>query len=304
MLAGFLDSIFLGDKDAEAKVQLLQEICGAAALGCATRLMQPRAVILYGKTAENGKSQFLDLARGLLPTSAVCSISAARMGDERHVIGLLGKLLNASDELSSAAVSSDTFKAIVTGEPIDGRELYRSRVEFRSVAQNVFATNRLMSFKGGLDRGVQRRILIISFCRTIPLEERVENIGKRIATEEADLLLAWAVAGAAALIRQRNFTIPESSNEEMKEWLFGHDPVLAWIDSCTEVQPIHNGGPKLATRDAYQLFNKWAATEGFKPSAIPGINGFVQRVQAQVTGIEKKRAASGPCFLGLVVTHR
>lgn len=304
MLAGFLDGIFLGDKDANAKVQLLKEICGAAALGYATRLMQPCAVILYGKTAENGKSQVLDLARGLLPPSAVCSISAARMGDERHVIGLLGKLLNASDELSSAAVSSDTFKAIITGEPIDGRELYRSRVEFRSVAQNIFATNRLMSFKGGLDRGVQRRILIISFRRSIPLKERIENIGNRIATEEADLLLAWAVQGAADLIRQRNFTIPESSKEEMNDWLFGHDPVLAWIDSCTEVQPIQNGGPKLATRDAYQLFNKWAAAEGFKPIAIPGINGFVQRVQAQVAGIEKKRAASGPYFLGLVVTHR
>ncbi|WP_425467212.1 toprim domain-containing protein [Paracoccus gahaiensis] len=304
LLAGFLKGIFLGDKDAEAKVQLLKEICGVAALGYATRLVQPRAVILYGKTAENGKSQFLDLARGLLPPSAVCSISAARMADERHVIGLRGKLLNASDELSSAAVSSDTFKAIVTGEPIDGRELYRSRVEFRSVAQNVFATNKLISFKGGLDRGVQRRILIISFCRTIPMGERVENIGKRIATEEADLLLAWAVEGAADLIRQRNFTIPESSKEEMNEWLFGHDPVLAWIDSCTEVQPIYNGGPKLATRDAYRLFSMWAAAEGFKPNAIPGINGFVQRVQAQVAGIDKKRAASGPYFLGLFVTHR
>jgi hypothetical protein len=31
------------------------------------------------------------------------------MGDERHVIGLVGKLLNASDELSAAAVASDTF---------------------------------------------------------------------------------------------------------------------------------------------------------------------------------------------------
>lgn len=304
MLAGFLESIFRGDSDAEAKVQLLKEVCGAAALGYATKLVQPRAIILYGRTAENGKSQVLELARGLLPPSAVCSMSTARMGDERHVIGLLGKLLNASDELSSAAVSSDTFKAIVTGEPIDGRELYRSRVEFRSTAQNIFATNKLISFKGGLDRGVQRRILIISFCRTIPLEERVENIGKRIATEEADLLLAWAVEGAGDLIRQRNFTIPESSKEEMNEWLFGHDPVLAWIDSCTKAQPIHNGGPKLATRDAYQLFNKWAAAEGFKPNAIPGINGFVQRVQAQIPGIEKKRVASGPCFLGLVVTHR
>ncbi len=63
--------------------------------------MQPRAVVLHGKTAENGKSQVLELARGLLPESAICSVPASKMGDERHVIGLVGKLLNASDELSA-----------------------------------------------------------------------------------------------------------------------------------------------------------------------------------------------------------
>ena len=66
------------------------------------------------------------------------------MGDERHIIGLAGKLLNASDELSfSAAIVSDTFKAIITGEPVDERNVYKSRVEFRPMAQHLFATNTL-----------------------------------------------------------------------------------------------------------------------------------------------------------------
>ena len=63
LLAQLLGGVFLGDDDAEAKVALLAEIIGAAALGYATRLRQPRAVILKGETAENGKSQILDLAR-------------------------------------------------------------------------------------------------------------------------------------------------------------------------------------------------------------------------------------------------
>jgi hypothetical protein len=36
------------------------------------------------------------------------------MGDERHIIGLVGKLLNATDELSATAIASDTFKSVVT----------------------------------------------------------------------------------------------------------------------------------------------------------------------------------------------
>ncbi len=299
LLAKLLGGAFLGDPEADEKVTLLAEVCGAAALGYATHLIQPKAVILYGQTAENGKSQILDLARGLLPASAICSVPAARMGDERHVIGLVGKLLNATDELSSAAVASDTFKSIVTGEPIEGRDVYKSRIEFRSIAQNLFATNNLPAFQGGIDRGVQRRLLVVTFNRTIPKEERVENIGQRIAREEADLLLAWVVAGASRLVARRNFTIPTSCAQALTEWIFGADPVLAWLDECTEVFPFVPGSPYLTTRSAYSSFQNWATTEGFKGDKLPAINGFVQRIQANVAGISYKRTSVGRVFMGL-----
>lgn len=298
-----LTGSFKDDPEAQAKSDLLAEICGSAALGYATRLLQPRAVVLHGRSAENGKSQFLDLARGLLPPSAICSVPASQMGDEKHVLGLVSKLLNASDELSAESIASDAFKAVVTGDPIQGRDVYKSRAEFRSVAQNLFATNTLPSFKGGVDRGVQRRLLVIPFARTIPIPERIEGIGKRIASEEADLLLAWAVHGAARLIRQRNFAIPESCQQALIEWVLGDDPVLAWIDACVRVQPIVNGGPMLATRDAHLRFQNWALAEGFKTEKLPAINGFVQRVQAQVAGIQHKRTSTGRFFLGITVTQ-
>ena len=57
MLQRLLEGVFLGDEDAREKQALLAEIAGAVALGYGTKLMQPKAVILEGKTAENGKSQ-------------------------------------------------------------------------------------------------------------------------------------------------------------------------------------------------------------------------------------------------------
>ena len=71
------------------------------------------------------------------------------------------------------AIASETFKAVVTGEPVQGRDVYKSRVEFRPVAQHLFATNNLPVFAGGMDRGVQRRLLVVQFNRMIPTE-RVE----------------------------------------------------------------------------------------------------------------------------------
>jgi phage/plasmid-associated DNA primase len=222
LLVRLLEGVFLGDADGVEKRKLLAEIAGAAALGYGNKLRQPKAVILEGKTAENGKSQVLDLFRGLLPPQAVASIPAAKMGDQHFVVGLIGKHLNASDELSGAdAIAGDVFKAVVTGEPVTGRDLYCPAITFRPIAQNVFATNALPSFKGGMDKGVQRRLLVISFNRTIPEDGRVENIGLRIADEEADWLLKWAVAGASRVIRQRAFTIPPSSKIALRDWLLG-----------------------------------------------------------------------------------
>jgi phage/plasmid-associated DNA primase len=281
----------------------LAEIAGAAALGYGSRVRQPKAVILEGQTAENGKSQVLDLFRGLLPKQAVASIPAAKMGDQHFVVGLIGKHLNASDELSGAeAIAGDVFKAVVTGEPVSGRDLYCPPITFRSVAQNVFATNTLPSFKGGLDKGVQRRLLVITFNRTIPENERVENIGLRIADEEAGWLLMWAVAGASRLIRQRLFTIPPSSKIALRDWLLGADPVLAWLQSCVEeVDPKSPGADeaRIRSKEVYANFVRWAQGEGFRENTLPAVNGFIQRLRANRPSIAIKHTSAGNLLTGI-----
>jgi putative DNA primase/helicase len=300
LLGRLLGGVFKGDPDEADKRRLLGEIAGSAALGHATKLRQPKAVVLKGEKAENGKSQILDLIRGLLPASAIASVTAAKIGDERFLVGLRSKLLNAADELSgSAAIASDTFKTVVTGEPVSGRDVYRSAITFRPVAQHVFATNTLPTFAGGMDRGVQRRLLVITFNRVIPVEERIEHIGLRVGEEEPDLLLAWAVAGATRLIRQKGFTIPESSKLALRDWLFGADPVLAWTQARVRARDPTQGGYKSGR--AHALFNEWARANGFRDSTIPAVNGFVQRLQANIPSAVVKHTNSGNWLRGIEI---
>jgi P4 family phage/plasmid primase-like protien len=305
LLGQLLRGVFLGDPDADQKVQVLQEIAGAAATGYGTQLRDPKAVILKGETAENGKSQILDLYRSLLPPEAVASIPAAKM-DERYLPQLAGKYLNAADELSgSAAIASDTFKSTVTGEPVTGREVYRTAFTFRPIAQHVFCTNALPSFSGGIDRGVSRRLLVITFNRVIPKEERVEHIGLRIGEEETDLLLAWAVDGASRLIRQRDFTIPPSSKEALHDWLHSADPVIAWAQECvTAVDPLTAGWAetKIKRAVAHKVFTTWSESEGFPANKLPAANSFVQRLVANYPTIKPAHLRSGNWLIGLEVS--
>jgi P4 family phage/plasmid primase-like protien len=305
LLARLLRGCFLGDPDAEDKIGLIAEIAGAAALGHGPRHTAPKAVVLLGRTAENGKSQILDLLRGLLPPSAVSSVPPTKFGDDRHSVKLVGKLLNTSDELGTAkAIASEGFKAIITGEPVTARDVYVPAIEFRPQAQHVFACNQLPPFHGGMDRGVIRRLMPIVFNRTIPEEERIPNIGQRIVAEELDLVLAWTVRGAVRLLARHRFPELASSREALQEWAHGADPVLGWIEdrvNTAGLAVVGKGPPRVTSRKAYEDFKSWAAAEGYSPNSLPSVNTFSQRLQAAGSskGITYKRGGGIRGFIGM-----
>jgi P4 family phage/plasmid primase-like protien len=300
LLRRLLKGCFRGDTDKRAKCDLLAEVAGIAALGMATRIVQPKALVLVGKQAENGKSQILSLLRFLLPKAAVSAIPPTRFDDRTFVCHLAGKLLNAPDELAGTdTIASEIFKQVVTGEPITARDVYRSAFEFEPMAQHVYATNNLPPFKGGMDRGIRRRLMVLTFNRVIPKEERLERIGQRIGDEEADLLLDWAVRGASRVIAAQTFTTPTSSAEALKDWMYSSDPVLAWLESEEVEYPQNNYVPESKVGVAHDKFVRWATDEGFARDRLPAVNGFSQRVEAAGKGITKKRTKDGARFVGL-----
>jgi P4 family phage/plasmid primase-like protien len=303
LLYKLLNGSFSGDADAEAKIDLLAEVAASAALGHGARLTTPKAVVLLGDSAENGKSQVLDLIRGLLPEDAVSAIQLGKLGVDSFVCKLVGKLLNASDELTSAAaVASDAFKSVITGDFITARDLYRSSITFRPVAQHIYATNALPSFNGGMDRGVLRRLIVILFNRIIPKTDQIEHIGRRIAKEETDLLIDWVVKGATRLVKQRKFVEPPSSVEALREWAYGSDIILAWLEECVEVV-IGDYLPKVRTRDAYREFRNFALAAGYRENRVPVINSFTRRVVGAGKGIKYKRISNGRYLIGLKVRN-
>jgi phage/plasmid-associated DNA primase len=306
LLHTLLNGCFVGDPDIEDKVCLVGELAGAAATGCTTKLKQKKAFIFKGPSADNGKSQILDLFRAMLPEAAVGAVPPNKFADEKYVIHLLrGKLLNARDELTSAhVVGSDIFKAVVTGEPISGRDVYRSMVPFRSIALNIFATNVLPSFSGGFDRGVRRRLGMLTFNRSIPRHEQIVGLGRRVAEEETDLLLAFAVDGASRLLRQQGFTEPSSSQAELHDWFTSGDPVAAFVQA--QVRPRNPADYLAGTKDrgmqsaeVFAEFERWAKAAGYKTNMQ--ITGFVPRFRTLAPYVQKGRSSTANRLRGFII---
>ncbi|MER9815108.1 DUF5906 domain-containing protein [Mesorhizobium sp. M0129] len=267
LLHRLLDGAFKGDADSGAKVSLIGEMLGAAISGQATRITNPVAMFLIGETAENGKSQILALLRALLPPGAAISLPPTSFADEKHRVRLIGCLANVVDEVDGKAIDSAEFKKAVLGERIVGRDVYSPAVEFTPKALHTFSCNALPRFTNGFDRGIRRRVMPISFNRTIPASERIPQIALRILAEEAPALLSFAVAGALRLSRNGKFTLPPSSADRIAEWGRA-DPIKEW--AARFLVPITRkpagGWPRRL--EVYAAFRAWAVAEGFSQTKI------------------------------------
>src|SRR5262249_16948988 len=145
----------------------------------------------------------------------------------------------------------------------------------------------LPPFRGGMDAGVRRRLIVVEFLRTIPQDDRVPDIGKRIASEEPDLLLAWAIEGAIRVLQQGRFSEPAGSKRTLEEWTQTADPVMGWIaDRVLPALEVAGSAPQRVTSaDAYEDFRHWhleiegkratigqrTFTERLRGAALPGV---------------------------------
>lgn len=301
MLYKLLNGAFQGDDDAKDKINLVCELLGAAAYGLATRLPQPKAFIFLGESASNGKSTIASLISILLPPGAVSSIPLSAFGDENRIVNLAGKAANVANELSAQSVAGEQFKAAVTGDPIEARDLYKSAMTFRPRALHICTTNVLPTFNGGLDRGLQRRLMVLPFFRTIPDKEIIPDIADRIRRDELHLLVGLAVRGAQRLVKQRGYTIPKSSQEAFAEWLL-EEPVYAWFSERCVVE--EQAEPRWITIDGmFEDFKRWSGEQGIPDKYMPSKKNFSGRL-GRIKGVQKRRMSYGAEAAGAYLKQR
>ncbi len=286
-LARYLRDAFKDDVDAAQKVNLLAELAGCAATGRATKLKNPKAAVCYSEEGGTGKSTFLRILRAMPNPEAVASVPAGKFGDEKYAHRLIGKILNAADELPDKAIRSDVFKRMVTGEPIPARDVYCSAVDFEPTALHVFSTNVLPAFSGGIDGGTARRLLPLEFTHVVPEGERDSSLPDRIIHDEADLLLHFAVEGACRLIKNGDFTVPSSSKILLNNWLVNADPVRGWAAERLEVTAFDH---EIAVSTLYRDFEQWADMKGLKREFLPSAIAFGKRLPSAVSGLIKHRS--------------
>jgi P4 family phage/plasmid primase-like protien len=300
------------DPGARGKRQLLVQVMGIVLAGLATRLQQPKAIVLYGETGNNGKDTIVRLIEHVVDPTLISHEPPRGWHEETKASNLVGKVLNTTSELDVDRINADVFKAVVSGEPFKVKRLYRDSTSATCRAAHLFTTNHLPRFTR-VDGGVKRRLAFVEFTRRIPESEVIVGLAEQIAAEEADLLLQLAVRGAKEVMEAGSLRVPEAAAQTHRQWAIETDPVAQYIEaelvivdekpvSQVQLDPatgllVPTGATivrkvkpdcHLSLPVIYKDFQIWAEKAGY--SKLPNRAAFGRRLRALLEGLRTRKS--------------
>jgi len=248
----YLDEVFKSDAET---IKFVQE-----AVGYAFHKSIPKAVLFFIiGDGGNGKSVFIDVISALCGKENVCNISLNKLNDEKYLPELFGKMINVSGETpTKKCMNTDLVKAVVAGDWVTGREVYKKPSKFKPYAKHYLGMNTLPDIEDNT-HGMWRRIHVIEFPRKFAEHEMDVELTEKLMTELSGIF-NWALEGYKRLGGQKFvFSESRSMSRSKKQYQQQNNSVLDFIDRCLENSNLDDSAPFKELYDCYQGF---CTTEG------------------------------------------
>ncbi|MCC6525113.1 MAG: hypothetical protein IT373_20830 [Polyangiaceae bacterium] len=293
-LLSFLAELFADCESAEreARIAFMQEHVGACLAGIAPTYQ--RSALWLGPGG-NGKSTAEQiLYRGALPDGTTVSLAPQLWGERFQAARMIGALANVVDELPEAElIKTGAFKAIVSGEPVHVELKHRDAFEARLRCGHVFSANALPG-TADLTEGFFRRFVIVRFDRRFDNTPGCRpELAREVVTACRPGIAAWALDGAARLVRQGRYTIPPGSETAIAEWRKTCDSVALFADERT--RPAKDASEDTRASDLYTSYAEWARANGLRAVSS---RTFAQRLEARGTfGVHRNAGTFYPVRL-------
>lgn len=255
-----------------------------------------KGIILYGPSAENGKSTFLEMMTNLFDNEYITSMNLSQLESRFGAFDLIGKRLMQISELEDTYIEkSPVFKQVVGSTDyieVEGKNI-RNKVRFLPIVKFIGATNRFPRF-GDQTNGIWRRLVVVPFNFKPSAEEKHNFDKKALFTEEAkERLVFLAIEGLRRYMTNRRFTMPERSKGLEEEMKTISDSVRAHrYDDSAEEQEAFDVNQKLS--DVYYKYRIWCMSNGYKPL---GRNNYKKHVKDIFEDLTWEQKGKGPAYL-------
>lgn len=275
MFESFLGEAMGGDTE---QVRLIQEMLGYFLIPVNAA---QKCFVIVG-VAGAGKSVLLRVINEiLLGRRNVSNVSWQALNERFKTAELFGKLANIFADLPTKNIDDNgVFKALVGEDYLTVEKKNKNPFSFQSTARLLFSCNNIPKNYGDKSEGFYRRLIIIRFSRSVPVERRDPNLIDKFQSE-ADGIFLFALNGLKRLMRNHYaFSETEKNREELRQYREDSDSVLSFIRDTCEVS---NDG----TAGSTELFNAYKAyceECGLKPYSQ---RMFVQQILAAFPEVER-----------------
>jgi putative DNA primase/helicase len=230
----FLDTVTRGDADLQA---YLARMAGYALTG-STR---EHALFFLHGTGSNGKSVFLNTLTGILgdyANSAPMDTFLETRSD-RHptdMAGLRGaRLVTAVETDQGRRWAEAKIKALTGGDKVSARFMRQDFFEYVPQFKLVIAGNHKPAIRN-VDEAMKRRLHLVPFTVTIPLERRDPDLPRKLLAE-ADGILAWMVAGCLEW-QCTGLKPPQCVVDATEEYFEEEDTIGEFLDEECQQSPL------------------------------------------------------------------
>jgi putative DNA primase/helicase len=286
----FLHRITNGDAELDAFIQRM------LGYGLTGTTVEHAMFFAYG-TGANGKSVLISTVAGILGDyhcTAPIEAFVASYG-ERHPTDLAGlrgaRLVTAIETEEGRRWAENKLKALTGGDRISARFMRQDFFEFVPKFKLLVAGNHKPSLRS-VDEAIKRRLHLIPFTVTIPVEERNKNLADELRPEWPGIL-AWMIEGC--LEWQRIGLSPPKAVQDATENYFADQDLLSqWLEDECDAEPNN----EFKIEPVAALFASWSAY-ALKHGGTPGgKNDFSDRLETK--GFTRDRTRQhGRCFRGI-----
>ena len=249
---------------------------------CLTRETRfEKALLLVGPGAD-GKSTSLHVLQALVGLENCANVNLKDLEEQFHRVSLHNRILNVFTELSSGAMESGIFKAVVSGDTINAAYKHRDVFEFKPFCKIAGACNELPKVLDNSD-GFFRKVMLIKHRKQFFGEERDPYLLDKLLAELPGIF-GWAWVGLTRLRERGEFKISEVSQAAINQYRQENNPVLAFIDERCTLEPDAEGPRVTSKQTMFDAYMKFCKNRNFYPlnavhfgrqmsKALPGVDG-------------------------------
>ena len=243
----------------EEDIPVIQEMFGY----CLVPLNRAqKAFVLVGEPGAGKSKLLLTLNQILLGQKNVSNIPWQNLADRFNKAELFGKLANIFADLPTKNIyDNGVFKALVGEDFMNAERKGRDPFTFQPTARLLFSCNSIPRNYGDKSEGFYRRLIVIRFSKSVPLNQRDPQLLDKFAAE-ADGILLFAIEGLKRLIAH-DFQFSESakSHAELEQYRIDSNSALSFVADMCEVRP----DAEIERMELYTAYREYCRTAGLVP---------------------------------------